>query len=220
VAQEKEFLKPVGIPVAVVVDMIAYIVSLLYVGVSLLICFFLKKFFDDFVIRKLLHILMSCWWFIRLYFIDAHFLWTGPVIFLILTYVYSKIKKETKTGMGQFCFSLSVMTFITECFSSAIMPATAAIFAMGFADSAAALSGNVYQKYKKTQNSHSIVGTGVFFVVAFAVLIVCFKKEISIWFLLFISGFLSITEAYIFPKYDNITIPFITFVLTYFGSLI
>ncbi len=200
--------------------MFAYIVSLLYVGISLLICFFLRKIFNDFEIRKILHILMSCWWFIRLYFINAHFLWTGPVIFLILTYVYSKIKKETKTGMGQFCFSLFVMTFVTECFSSVIMPATAAIFAMGFADSAAALSGNVYQKYKNTKNPHSIVGTVVFFIVAFAVLFVCFNKEISIWYLLFVSGILSITEAYIFPKYDNITIPFTTFVLTYLGRLI
>ena len=60
--------------------MSAYLISVTYVFMVLAVCVVLGKFFSQFYVRKVMHILMASWWFIRLQFPDCEFLWTGPIV--------------------------------------------------------------------------------------------------------------------------------------------
>lgn len=155
---------------------------------------------------------MANWWYIRLFFIKASFLWLGPAIFAIILYVNAK-NKNIKSGMEHFCISLSAMTLLTELSQESIWPATAAILVLGYADAAAALIGTAYQKKKGTNNSYTIWGSCAFFVISFIVLVICFYSSINLLYILLISGILTIIESKILPKYDNITVPTAAFLM-------
>lgn len=197
----------------------AYAVSVFYVSICLLICFFSKKHISNFIVRKLLHIFMANWWYIRLFFIKASFLWLGPTIFAIILNVYAR-NKNIKSGMDHFCISLSIMTLLTELSQEIIWSATAAILVLGYADAAAALVGTAYKNKKGINTSSTIWGSFAFFVISFVVLVVFFYTSINLLYILLISVILTIIESKILPKYDNITVPTATFLMTfYIGNL-
>ena len=202
--------------VAVTVNTImGYAVSLGYVLLCVCICGMLKKKCGTFLSRKILHILMANWWHIRLIYIDSNLLWIGPLVFVILLAVYEQ-KKRIKPGMEYFCLSLTIMTLITELNRWFLIPATAAVFVMGYADAAAAIFGYTYQKFKRTDRPYSIVGSIAFFIVANIVLVISTELSINVFYLSIVSIVLTLIEAKVFPKYDNITVPVSTFVLMCF----
>lgn len=202
-----------GIPVAVAVNiMTGYIVSLGYVLICICVCGILKSKLSVFISRKILHILMANWWYIRLAFINCRLLWLGPLAFMIILNIYAR-KKEIKRGMEYFCLSLSIMTMITAINMKYIVPATSAILIMGYADAAAAIFGKAYQNYKKTDKTYSIVGSIAFFTISNVVLFICMGHTVNIIYLIFVSLLLTFIEAAIFPKYDNITVPMFAFLM-------
>lgn len=158
---------------------------------------------------------MASWWYIRLFFIKVSFLWLGPAIFAIILSVYAR-NKNIKSGMEYFCISLSTMTLLTELSEESILPATAAILVLGYADAAAALIGMAYQNKKGTNTSSTIWGSFTFFVISFIVLVVFFYSSINLIYILLISVILTIIESKILPKYDNITVPIATFLMTFY----
>lgn len=153
---------------------------------------------------------MASWWHIRLHFLECQLLWFGPLAFMVLLVFYAR-KKAIKSGMEYFCFSLALMTFLTEINSLFILPATVAILTMGYADSAAAILGSMYQKRKNTNNSYSLVGSITFFLVSTTVSFICLNHTVNIVYLIIISALVSLVEAKFLPKYDNITVPILTF---------
>ena len=113
--------------------------------------------------------------------------------------------------MEYFCFSLALMTFLTEINSIFILPATVAVLTMGYADSAAAIVGSMYQKCKNEAKPYSLVGSITFFLISVLVAYIYLYHTVSIVYLIIISALVSLVEAKILPKYDNITVPIITF---------
>lgn len=194
--------------------MIAYLISLLYVFICLSLCFVAKKFCSEFYIRKALHILMASWWFIRLYYINSRFLWTGPLLIGLLISVYAH-QQNIKKGMGHFCISLAIMTFLSEFNSSLIMPSTAAVLIMGYADASAAIFGTLYQKQKNIKKRYTFVGSFSFFIVCFIILMACFQST-NLFLLIVFSIILSMIEALVFSGFDNLTVPITAFLLTFF----
>lgn len=194
----------------------AFAISFLYVTISILFSYIIRKYVTEFFVRKILHILMASWWFIRLCFLECRPLWLGPIFFMILLIFYRK-KHTIKRGMEYFCFSLAIMTFLTELSSLFIIPATVAILTMGYADSAAALVGKLYQKYKNTYKQHSIAGSIAFFIVSMAVYFVYLNQTLNFIYIVLISALVAFVEAKILPKYDNITVPMLTFLMVQFG---
>lgn len=189
--------------------------SVIYVALSLAVSSVIKIKSNSFLARKVLHILMADWWFIRLYYIKHKWLWMGPAIMSIVLHVFCA-KKKIKSGMGQFCVSMAIMTLITTYNVDMILPATASILVLGYADPMAALFGKIYQNHKKITRPYSLVGSMVFFAVASVVLIVCLYTDICWIYLLVLSALLTIVEAKVFSKYDNIMIPVVAFLLTFF----
>ncbi len=193
--------------------LLPFLISLGYVISGLIVSSLLKKLTGDFFARKLLHIFMACWWFLRLYFIETRFLWLGPLAFMLIFLIY-ETKKAKKQGMWQFCLSLTLLTLITEYTKAFEVCATAAVFILGFGDSLAALAGKQYQKRRNTDKPYSIFGSLTLFTVSSLVMLICFKTSLNIGFILAVSAVVTVVEAKIFPKMDNITVPLTVFILT------
>lgn len=208
------------IVVQIAKDMIsfnAWYSSILYLIFSFLfVSIIYKKTLNSFLSRKILHILMSNWWCIRLLFIDIKNLWIGPFVFIVLNFFWTFHKKEKDYGLVCFAVSLTLLTYAVEYLPICISAATAAIYVLGFSDSLAALIGRAYQKKYCLEYKKSVLGTITFaftttIVISF-VNILMLNKEIHILIIIIFSVFLAYVEAKILPSLDNITIPLCTFV--------
>lgn len=117
--------------------------------------------------------------------------------------------------MEQFCISLSMLTLITTYIEETIIPATASMLVMGYADSSAAIIGRKYQIYKRKEYECSFIGTITFIIVAITVLenYFCYINKFNIFIAMVISIISGIVEAKILPQYDNITIPIVVYIL-------
>lgn len=132
----------------------------------------------------------------------------------MLIFLIYETKKAKKQGMWQFCLSLTLLTLITEYTKAFEVCATAAVFILGFGDSLAALAGKQYQKRRNTDKPYSIFGSLTLFTVSSLVMLICFKTSLNIGFILAVSAVVTVVEAKIFPKMDNITVPLTVFILT------
>ena len=134
--------------------MIAYLISVSYVVIVLAVCVVLGKFFSQFYVRKIMHILMASWWFIRLQFLNCEFLWSGPIICALIVF-FMRQKYNFKIGMELFCLSLALMT-VFSCYFRPIMPyATASVLILGYSDSLAAIIGHTYQLKKNINGTRT-----------------------------------------------------------------
>lgn len=192
------------------------ICSLIYIMLSFGIAmFFLKISKSTFLTRKLLHILMANWWFIFLRNIEDKILILGPVSFIIINYLIERSKKKGY-GMTMFAVSLSAMTTVVLLNVRFLYSATLAILILGYADPIAAIVGRSYQNYKGYIHQKSLLGSGIFSMVSIAIMagLLCYiniellKVDIILWGCLF-----AWVEQKVFPRCDNITVPFSVFIV-------
>lgn len=197
----------------------AYLVSVAYVLIVLGVCAILRKFMSDFTVRKIMHMLMASWWFIRLQFLDCEYLWIGPAVCAAIIFIIRK-KVNVKRGMGLFCAALVFVTSITFLSRDSIPYASATVLTLGYADPLAALCGRVYQTKKGITGKRTFVGSLVFFIVC---LIVCFctlRQEFCLPVLIVLAVIGTLTEAFLFPEYDNIIVPLVMFDVCIVAKLI
>ncbi len=190
--------------------MIAYLISVSYVVIVIAVCVVLGKFFSQFYVRKIMYILMASWWFIRLQFLDCEFLWAGPIICALIIFFMRK-KYNFKIGMGLFCLSLALMTVFSYYFRPFIPYATASVLILGYSDALAAIVGHTYQLKKNINGTRTFIGSCVFFIVSFIILIILFINKINILLLILVALISALTEAFVFPEYDNLFVPLIVF---------
>lgn len=197
----------------------AIIISIGYVIVCFcLTCAIGKK--STFVARKFFHICMSCWWSIRLLFINNDKLWAAITVFLLI-YVLLNAFYLKALDIGVLCFLvvISFMTWITTQFTYFVIPATSAMLILGFSDSLAALIGRGYQKHYHKEYKKSIIGTITFTFISIVILeSICYKYNLKILFVnnLIFSIILALFEKMLFGKYDNIFIAFFVFIYMIF----
>lgn len=192
----------------------AFIISILYVIIIMCIsCAVYTRTQDNFLIRKMIHIGMASWWFIRLYFIDCKLLWLGPAFFILINLILS-MKLGYDKGIVYFAISLTGLTALSAIHFEFIFPSTAATLVLGYADSIAAILGRNRQIRKNLEYRKSAYGSFIFVIVSFAVLVVVcrfYYMRVSIIVLLFISIISAFSEAKIFPQFDNIVVPVVVF---------
>lgn len=194
------------------------IISIVYVIIGIIVTGYIeKRFSDKFIARKVLHLLMANWWFIRMYCIEDEWIWIGPFLAIGITYWYCKTY-SSRMGMVYFCVALTIMTILTTCNRNLIFEASASILILGYADSFAAVVGRYYQlrKGKIPQKSH--LGSVVFGITAAFILYVASQLwggGMSISICLIIAFISAIFERKVFPELDNIVVPGIVFVLVH-----
>ena len=205
--------------------MTGIIESIIYV----LICFIVVGVIcsitrNDFLTRKILHMLMASWWFVFLNNIESEIIIIGPLSFIVINYLYSKLCNKHEYGMVHFAISLSILAIVSRFNEILILPATAGMMILGYADPVAALVGRAYQKYKGYEtHTKSIVGSIAFSIVAMIILLVLIdedgKQRIG-FDLIILGGFFAYIENRVFPKYDNMLIPIAVFIFVYMRGLI
>mgnify|MGYP005776381107 CR=1 FL=1 len=167
-----------------------------------------------FLIRKIIHMGMAGWWFIRLQYLDSKVLWLGPAFFIIINFVLSQ-KMECEKGIVYFPLSLTGLTLLSMMSDTYVFPATAAVMVLGYADPIAALVGRKRQLKQNLRYEKSLLGSMAFEGVAFIILlIVCrvYCIHISIFSMVIISVLTAFAEAKIFSRFDNIVVPTVVFV--------
>ncbi|HIY01267.1 MAG TPA: hypothetical protein IAA26_05415 [Candidatus Blautia faecipullorum] len=195
------------------------ILSVIYVVLGFAVCsIFVSITADKFCGRKLLHILMANWWFIRLRYMSEHLLILGPLLFVIINSVYSYKKDSGNMGMPLFAVALSIFSFATVFDDKYLLPSTIAVLVLGYADSGAALAGRIYQKKNKLEFKKSSVGLIAFFLITVVTVVAVlgeYHEQFHTVKIICFSLFLACSERWIFPKYDNLVVPLIAFFLFY-----
>lgn len=166
---------------------------------------------------------MANWWFLYLMHIDDVVLILGPLTFIGINFLYSKFMHKKEYGMMMFAISLSALVFITVLNKKMIIPATSAILVLGYADPLAALIGKGYHRNDKRIYSKSLIGSITFAIVSMIILTLIFRYNnvpVRIYEIVLYGCFFAFVENKIFPKYDNITIPFSVFICIYLRGMI
>lgn len=178
--------------------------------------------------RKLIHIGVSNWWIIAMYYFKD-IVWASimPIIFIILNYISYKLniikameRDGSKNDLGTVYFPISLLVLVLFTFSNLSHPYVGAIgiLVMGYGDGFAAIIGKAYgkKKLKLWGNEKSLAGSIAMFVVSFVVafiVIYTFSPADVVVKALVIASFSTIIELFSPFGLDNLTVPILTALL-------
>ena len=209
-------------------NVIGLIVSYVFIGIIIISAKFFEKAGKE-ASRKYIHIMLSNWWFIAMFFFDSA-IWAsiGPISFIIINYLsYKKdlIKvmerdEENKDGLGTVYYALSLFLVVIFTFGIIHRPEVGlcAILIMGYGDGLAAVIGRSVKSisYKVGNTTKTIAGSATMFFISFLIVAIFLASiQSDMWFLKSILLAISATviEAVSIKGTDNITVPVFTCLL-------
>ncbi len=185
------------------------------------------------VTRKIIHVSVSHWWLLLMFFFDS--LWyavIGPISFIILNYLSYRYHlmpamelKESSKNLGTVYFPVSLLVLVTLGFLDVIplYAGAVGIFIMGYGDGFASLFGQEFGKIKMVTwgGTKSLLGTAVMFIVSAAVTgIITYvfhplgRDPATVMMLMVvIAGTAAVVEVVTPFGLDNITVPIISALL-------
>lgn len=207
-------------------------IVLSYVFIALIIV--AAKFFEKAgkeASRKFIHIMLSNWWFLAMYFFDnVIFASIVPLSFVVINYISYKKNlisvmerdEKDKDGLGTVYYALSL--FLISIFTFGIIKrpeiGLCSILIMGYGDGLAAIIGKSVKSlpYKIGKIKKTFAGSGtMLFISFFIVAIFLCGIQAEYWMLKSILLAISVTilEAVSIKGTDNITVPiFVCLLLT------
>lgn len=205
-------------------NVIGIVISYVFVALIIIAAKFFEKAGKE-ASRKFIHIMLSNWWFIAMYFFD-NFIFASivPLSFVVINYIsYKKnlisvMEREDgkQDGLGTVYYAISL--FLISVFTFGIIKkpeiGLCAILIMGYGDGLAAVIGQSIEsfKYKIGNTEKSLAGSSAMFIVSF-IIIGIFLCSISspLWFVksLILSIILTIVEAFSIKGTDNLLVPIV-----------
>ena len=200
-------------------ELIAVAVSYLFVASIVLfgVGLYLLRIVSAETTRKIIHIGVIHWWLIAIAFIDSTWVaLIGPLSFIVINTLNVNlrlipgIQREESNDFGTvyYAVSLSMITFAAYQFNM-VTAASIALFVMGYGDGFAALIGKKVPS-KKIRPNKSILGSLTMVLVSFGVSYY-WSQDIVISFVIAITA--GVVELFSPKGLDNLTVPFIIFVL-------
>lgn len=200
-------------------ELIAVAVSYLFVASIVLfgVGLYLLRIVSAETTRKIIHIGVIHWWLIAIAFIDSTWVaLIGPLSFIVINTLNVNLRlipgiqrEESKDfGTVYYAVSLSMITFAAYEFNM-VTAASIALFVMGYGDGFAALIGKKVPS-KKIRPNKSIVGSLTMVLVSFGVSYY-WSQDVVISFVIAITA--GVVELFSPKGLDNLTVPFIIFVL-------
>lgn len=206
--------------------------SFVFIGVVIGIALLIKRFarISAESVRKFIHIGVSNWWFILLWWFDSlGYALVGPIVFIIANGVAVHTGaadvlgiSDRRRNQGLVYFPISLSLLVVAGFLE-VLPMWACgmgVLTMGYGDGLAALLGKRWG-VKKIRGGKSVVGTIVMFIVAMVVVLgfsVGYRLD-GLWSLSWWGG-LAVTaaaaallEAYTPYGLDNLSVPLGTAVI-------
>ncbi len=200
-------------------ELIAVAVSYLFVASIVLfgVGLYLLRIVSAETTRKIIHIGVIHWWLIAIAFIDSTWVaLIGPLSFIVINTLNVNLRlipgiqrEESKDfGTVYYAVSLSMITFAAYEFNM-VTAASIALFVMGYGDGFAALIGKKVPS-KKIRPNKSIGGSLTMVLVSFGVSYY-WSQDVVISFVIAITA--GVVELFSPKGLDNLTVPFIIFVL-------
>lgn len=202
------------------------IIGILLSYVFITIIIIAAKFFENAgkeASRKFIHIMLSNWWFLAMYFFDnVIYASIVPLSFVVINYIsYKKNlisvmerEAEEKDGLGTVYYALSLFFIAIFTFGIIKRPeiGLCSILVMGYADGLAAIIGRSVKSmpYKIGKTKKTLAGSATMLFISFfivAIFLASIKAEM--WMLKSILMAISVTilEAVSIKGTDNITVP-------------
>ncbi len=188
--------------------------------------------FDKEASRKFIHILLSNWWLIALAFFD-HVMWAviPPITFVIVNFLSYRgniiqvmerdAEKEDGLGTVYFAFSLIPLVILSYGVTQNPLIGFVGFFIMAYGDGFAAIAGKAIKskEYKIFGSTKTIAGSSVMFITSFVITLSVFAySNTSLYALkaITVSLIATVLEAISGKGTDNITVPIVASLLTYF----
>lgn len=203
-------------------NLVGIVLSYVFVAIIIIAAKFFEKAGKE-ASRKFIHIMLSNWWFLAMYFFDnVFFASLVPLSFVIINYIsYKKnlIKvmereESEKDGLGTVYYAISL--FLISIFTFGIIKrpeiGLCSILIMGYGDGLAAIIGRSVKSlpYKIGKTKKTIAGSATMFFISFFIVAI-FLASISspMWYLKAVLVAISVTviEAVSIKGTDNITVP-------------
>lgn len=217
-------------------NIIGLIVSFVYIflliGVSTLLAS--KKIFNGESSRKFIHIMVSNWWFIAMFYFDN--VWMAaitPAAFVAINYysyknqTFKAMERDgSKKDLGTVYYVISLLILTLATFTRGLEAIGAiGILTMGYGDGFAAVIGEKYGSTKLNIGStvKSLEGSLMVFFFGFAISGFVFASTGDAWWGIkaLLVGFVSAAlELYTKDGFDNITLPLGTSLLSYLLMLV
>lgn len=212
-------------------NILGIIVSFVYIGALMFASQYFEKF-DKEASRKFLHILLANWWLIAMAFFDNIICAIiPPIAFVVINFISYKsnlIKvmertDENKDSLGTvyFAFSLAILVLMSFYLKNNHLIGLVGYFIMCYGDGFAAIVG-------KSVNSKSVTifgckktlaGSLVMFIMSLIIPMAVFVySKTSFWGIksFCIAILATVLEAFSAKGTDNLTVPIITSLITYF----
>jgi len=178
--------------------------------------------------RKFIHIGVSNWWIIAMYYFDSR-LWASivPITFIVLNYIsykFNLVKAMERDGgkkdLGTVYFPISLLVLVLISFSNYSEPYVGAlgILVMGYGDGFAAILGKKFGKRKFLifGNEKSIAGSVSMFVFSFIasfIVLYFYSPENLLLKSMVIASFSTVVEGISPAGLDNLTVPILASLL-------
>ncbi len=215
-------------------NILGLIISYVFVGGVVVAGFVMAKTgkLPSEVVRKFIHITVSNWWFLPIFFFDS-LTWAiiGPLSFILMngagvvTGFAKQLGERTlrrNLGLIYFPISLAILVLLVYTGKLPMWAATIGVFTMGYGDGLAALIGRLYGK-KKLFMGKSVLGSSVMFLSTLIVIILTgigFHLGDAGTLLFFGKGILlalilTVIELVTPASIDNLSVPLIASYLAY-----
>lgn len=207
-------------------NLLGLIVSYVYIGIIIISAKIFEKVGEE-ASRKYIHIMLSNWWFIAMYFFK-NTIWAciGPISFIIINYIsYKKnlisvMERSKQDGLGTVYYALSLFIMVVYTFGIIKRPEVGlcATLIMGYGDGLASVVGQSVKsfEYKIGNTKKTLAGSLTMFIISFILLAVfLYSVGSTLWILksIIIAVIMTIVEAISIKGTDNLTVPVIATLL-------
>lgn len=200
-------------------NIIGILVSYIFIGIIIIFAKFFKK--SEETSRKFIHIMLSNWWLISMYFFENAF-WASlvPLSFVIINYISYKrnlisvMEREKQDGLGTVYYALSllILSIITYGITKRPEIGLCSTLIMGYGDGLAGVIGKKIKslEYKIGNTKKTLAGSLTMFIISFIIIAIFSSVTgVNLWLIksIITATILTVIEAVSIKGTDNITIP-------------
>jgi len=216
-------------------NVVGLVLSFGFLGLVIALGIFLKfrLGISSETMRKFIHIGVSNWWFLNLYYFSS-IAWAlvGPILFIIMNSLFTLLNwgkalglDDRKRNWGLVYFPITLVFLVIGMYQGIIttLAATISVLVMGWGDGLAAMVGSKWGKKKIGSLDKSILGCSTMAIVSFLVTLIALvvSSSLSVNTVIFASILVGVAamvvEALTPWGLDNITVPAIVlFVIGFF----
>ncbi|NCC47082.1 MAG: hypothetical protein EOM16_08620 [Bacteroidia bacterium] len=210
-------------------NIIGLFVSFPFLGIVIALGILLKRYasISSESMRKFVHIGVSNWWFIEIFFFTTiQYALIGPIMFIVLNSLFTFLDWGKAIGMddrkrnyGLIYFPITLLIMVVLQYTGVFSPLSCAVgvFIMGYGDGLAALVGSKWGKRKLplSGSNKSVLGSftmaAVSFLITFIGLFFFANLDLGMIFgISIVIGFIcALVEAFTPLALDNLTVPLI-----------